>query len=61
MTVSQSSIPLTVRVAAGAMDGDHSSSVVVPVRVSTATVRPAKSLRLTLRRRASGSSAATAA
>ena len=42
MTVSQSSIPLTVRVAAGAMDGDHSSSVLVPVRVSTATVRPAK-------------------
>ena len=35
-----SSMPRTVRVPAGAPVGDHSSSDVVPVRESTATMRP---------------------
>jgi hypothetical protein len=50
MTVSQSSMPRTGRAALGPPAEDHSSSLVVPVRESTATVRPVKSFRLMLRR-----------
>lgn len=61
MRVSHSSTPRTSRVAVGPLPGGHRSIVVVPVRVSMPMVRPARSCRVRLRRRPSGSSLATAA